>query len=82
MIDESARKRNLVEASALTAATLAYSNGLTLWALRHGESPDRFFGAVDTFLGGRWPSGAQPVSGKESHRRQRVDFGALHQLRH
>jgi len=46
------------------------------------ESPDRFFGAVDTFLGGRWPSGAQPVSGKESHRRQRVDFGALHQLRH
>ena len=27
----------------MTSIFLAYSNGLSLWALRHGESPDRFF---------------------------------------
>ena len=36
-------KRYLSEAVMITAALLTYSNGLALWALRHGESPDRFF---------------------------------------
>lgn len=34
---------DLREPLALTTLLLAYSNGLTLWAIRRGESPDRFF---------------------------------------
>ena len=37
------RKPHLYEALGLGAALLSYSNGLALWAMRHGESPDRFF---------------------------------------
>ncbi len=36
-------KSHLREPLELTAVLLAYSNGLSLWALRRGESPDRFF---------------------------------------
>jgi membrane protease YdiL (CAAX protease family) len=36
-------KPGLREPLMLTAVLLAYSNGLALWAMRRGESPDRFF---------------------------------------
>ncbi len=36
-------KPGLREPLTLAAVLLAYSNGLALWAMRQGESPDRFF---------------------------------------
>lgn len=57
----------LLESAREWAATIPNSRLLVLDRIGHFpyvEAPERFFPPVETFLAGRWPSGAAPVTGR------------------
>ena len=67
LVIQGTRDPLLLESAREWAATMPDSRLLVLDGIGHFpyvEAPDRFFPPVETFLVGRWPSGAAPASGR------------------
>ena len=67
LVIQGTRDPLLLESAREWAATMPDSRLLVLDGIGHFpyvEAPDRFFPAVETFLAGRWPSGAAPAPGR------------------